>query len=264
MCTVTMRPAFRATGLRISMAGALLLWLFLLYGRSLYQITPVELRSLWRLLGPLALTVDFLNPLFHSPTVFVGSYLLGVASIVWLATGQVRQSVWRLSFVACGVLALLFPLTLPMTYGEYHLPVGSAPGHPWWWITQPSNLYSSAFKQAQHFGKSFFPGRTVGGSSRQVVLWPKRYRSGGPRKIGPISPPNNGSSRRRSRGGARSAKGHILQSSQPKPRPTIACRRPLRCSFDFAALRSGCSLPPPASLLLRLRCAPLRMQLAGG
>ena len=256
MCTVTMRPAFRATGLRISMAGALLLWLFLLYGRSLYQITPVELRSLWRLLGPLALTVDFLNPLFHSPTVFVGSYLLGVASIVWLATGQVRQSVWRLSFVACGVLALLFPLTLPMTYGEYHLPVGSAPGHPWWWITQPSNLYSSAFKQAQHFGKSFFPRRTVGGSSRQVVLWPKRYRCGGPRKIGPSARPTTVPADAALAAGHAARKGiscrvASLSRAQPslaaarfaapstslRPAQDAAYRRPLRCSFDFASLR---------------------------
>ena len=97
----------------IGVAGAVLLWLFLLYGRFLYQITPETLRPVWSLLGPLALTVDFLNPIFNSPVLFISSYVLGIGAIMWTATRLVRQVIWRFALVACGGAALVFLFVMP-------------------------------------------------------------------------------------------------------------------------------------------------------
>ena len=133
----------------IGVAGAILLWLFLLYGRFLYQITPETIRPLWSLLGPLVLTVDFLNPIFHSPLLFIGSYVLGIGAIIWTASQLVRHVIWRFALVACGGAALVFLFVMPSMYGKYHIPVQAVTGYDLRWITEPTNPYSNAFKQAQ-------------------------------------------------------------------------------------------------------------------
>lgn len=134
--------------LSLVVVSVLWLWLFLLYGRSLYQMTPAEFRSYWGMLGPLALTIDFLNPVFHSLSAFIGSYLLGIGLIVWAVVRLAQRLAWRLMLIACGIIALVFPLVMPLVYGHYQVPVGVAAGYELRWLTKPMNQYSSAFKQA--------------------------------------------------------------------------------------------------------------------
>ena len=108
----------------LGVAAAVWLWLFMLYGRFLYQITPETLRSAWFLFGPLVLTfTDFLNPVFLSPLLFVGSYILGISAIIWAATRLVRHVLPRLALIACGGAALVFLLIIPAVYGTYQIPV---------------------------------------------------------------------------------------------------------------------------------------------
>jgi hypothetical protein len=134
----------------LGVAAAVWLWLFMLYGHFLYQITPETLRPVWSLLGPLVLTfTDFLNPVFRSPLLFVGSYILGISAIIWAATRLVRHVISRLALIACGGAALVFLLVMPAIYGTYQIPVQAATGYDLHWITQPTNPFSSAFKQAQ-------------------------------------------------------------------------------------------------------------------
>ncbi len=125
-----------------------LLWLFLLYGRSLYQATPERLQSAWQLLGPLNLTFDFLNPIFWSPLTFAVGYSLGMGIII-LGIVKIRHGRWRWIFVAFGLTGVLFPFVMPVTYGVYQLPVQAADGYELRWVTEPGNRFSSAFKQAQ-------------------------------------------------------------------------------------------------------------------
>ena len=150
MMSTTLTNSPRRLLFSLGVAAAVWLWLFMLYGHFLYQITPEALRPAWFLFGPLVLTVtDFLNPVFRSPLLFVGSYLLGISTIIWATTRLVRHIVLRLALIACGGVALIFILVMPAIYGMYQIPVQAAAGYNFRWITQPTNPFSSAFKQAQ-------------------------------------------------------------------------------------------------------------------
>jgi hypothetical protein len=151
MSASTLNPGKPAAWRPLALAGLLAFWLFLLYGRTLYQKTPDAQRWLWTLLGPLNLTLDFLNPVFRSPAWFAGSYLLGLGLVTWGILKVVRSWPARMALGLSGAAALAFPLVLPATYGSYLPPVRmAAPGYEVRWLTEPANLYSSALKQAQH------------------------------------------------------------------------------------------------------------------
>lgn len=139
----------KVSRLSLIVACALGLWLFLLYSSTLYHITPPELRSYWTLLGPFAFTLDFLNPVFHSPSAFIESYLLGIGLIVWAVLSLRQRLMWHLMLIACGGIAILFLFVMPLLYGQYQVPIKATAGYEVRWITKPSNQYSSAFKQAQ-------------------------------------------------------------------------------------------------------------------
>lgn len=139
------RKSQRSVGFTV----VILLWLFLLYGRSLYQITPEAYQSLWFVVGPLLLTIDFLNPIFWSPVVAVVGYGLGMGLIAWGIIRFWQHKIWRTLFIVCGLLGGLFPLMLPMLYGNYQLPVAVRQGYELTWVTEPGTAFGSAYKQAQ-------------------------------------------------------------------------------------------------------------------
>lgn len=98
------------------------------------------------------LFVDFLNPIFGNVYVFVGSYVLCLgliaATFIW-GNPNVLNVLARI-YLLIGILAALaFPLLLPSLYGHYQPYAKPAPEYEMQWITQPSNRFSSAFKNAQ-------------------------------------------------------------------------------------------------------------------
>jgi hypothetical protein len=182
---VNMRPEMensrRSKWITIGLMGTVFLWLWLLYGRSLYQATPQLLRPLWGLTGPLALTTDFLNPLFHSPLLFIASYLVGAGLIVSGVLKFFQAGIWRRTLLSAGLLALLFPLLMPFAYGRYQKPVEAGEGYQLHWVTEPANLYSGAYKQAQlrHEGECDY--RLAGWISDTMLAytsacWPGAWR----------------------------------------------------------------------------------------
>lgn len=130
-------------------AGVLLLWLYLLYGRSLWQMTPQAIAPSWAFAGPFMLTTDFLNPLFWSPLTFIGSYVVGFGLILWAVHKFPHAFAFRLLLFSGGLVALLFPLMMPFAYGQYQLLAQPMASHELRWVTKPTNRYSSAYKQAQ-------------------------------------------------------------------------------------------------------------------
>lgn len=139
------RKSWRSVGF----ITAILLWLFLLYGRSLYQITPEAYQPLWFVTGPLLLMIDFLNPIFWSPLTAVAGYGLGMGLVVWGIVRFWQHKFWRKIFIVCGLLGGLFPFMLPMLYGNYQLPVAASQGYELTWVTEPGTVFGSAYKQAQ-------------------------------------------------------------------------------------------------------------------
>lgn len=126
-----------------------LLWLFLLYGRFLHQITPEAYQPLWFVVGPLFLTIDFLNPIFWSPFSAIVGYGLGMGLIVWGVVRFRQHKVWRTVLSVCGLLGGLFPFVMPALYGAYQMPVAARQGYELTWVTEPSTSFGSAYKQAQ-------------------------------------------------------------------------------------------------------------------
>ncbi len=149
MSVPALKPGTTAAWRPLAVAGVLAFWLFLLYGRALYEVTPLESRQLWGLLGALTLAFSFLNPVFRAPMLFAGSYLIGLGLIAWAVLKLVRSWPARAAFGLIGIVALAFPLFLPVTYGTYRSPVETVAGHEARWLTEPGNPYSGAFKQAQ-------------------------------------------------------------------------------------------------------------------
>lgn len=165
----------------IGIVGFTLLWLFLLYGRSLYQVTPDAFRWLWLILGPLNLTLDFLNPLFASPIILLGSYLLGIGLILWAVINHVQRRSLRIALLLCGLTALFFPLIMPWAYGTYQLPVQAVEGYKLQWVTKPRNVYSDSYKRAQHTHESGCDYTLIGWSVDgmffyQTDCWPGVWR----------------------------------------------------------------------------------------
>ena len=133
----------------VGFIAAVLFWLFLLYGRFLFQITPGQYQPLWRFTGPLVLTVDFLNPIFRSPLATLVGYGVGLGFTIWGALRFWQHRFWRVIFVVSGFLGILFPLLLPTIYGAYQAPVAAIEGYTLTWVTEPGSAFSSAYKQAQ-------------------------------------------------------------------------------------------------------------------
>lgn len=139
------RKGWQSVGLPL----AVLLWLFLLYGRFLHQSTPEAYQPLWVVVGPLFLVIDFLNPIFGSPFTAVVGYGLGMGLIIWGVFRFRQHQVWGKVFFVCGLLGGLFPFILPVLYGEYQLPVDAKQGYELTWVTEPGTSFGSAYKQAQ-------------------------------------------------------------------------------------------------------------------
>lgn len=133
----------------IGFTVAILLWLFLLYGRFLHQMTPEAYQPLWRFTGPLAWTTGFFNPIFQSPIATIFGYGLGMGFIIWGTIKFWRRKIWRTLFIVCGLLGGLFPLVMPALYGEYQLPVATRQGYALTWVTEPGTSFSSAYKEVQ-------------------------------------------------------------------------------------------------------------------
>jgi hypothetical protein len=133
----------------VGFIAAILLWLFLLYGRFLFQITPESYQPLWRFMGPLVWTTEFLNPVFQSPFMTVLVYALGMGLIVWGVVRFWQHKVWGKLLVVCGLLGGLFPFVMPALYGEYQMPVAARQGYELTWVTEPGMSFGSTYKQAQ-------------------------------------------------------------------------------------------------------------------
>ena len=103
--------------------------------------------------------LDFLNPVFASPSHFIllwiGSVLLSLIMLIW------KRAVLsaRLLFAGMTALLLVGPLFLPAVHGYYRPYAEPAPGYVMHWITQPKNSFESAFKNAQrateHYGCTY-------------------------------------------------------------------------------------------------------------
>lgn len=126
-----------------------LIWLFLLYGRFLHQLTPETYRPLWSFTGPLVWLAGFLNPIFSSPYGAILGYGLGMGFVIWGTVKFWQHKKWRTVFIVCGLLGSLFPFVMPAMYGEYQLPVTERQGYELTWVTEPGTSVGSAYKQAQ-------------------------------------------------------------------------------------------------------------------
>lgn len=158
------------------------LWLFLLYGRTLVELTPVPIRWIWGVMGPLYLTTDFLNPLFASSVIFIGSYILGLGLILFAAKYVVQCTKHQRLLFLFGCLALLFPLIMPLTYGgNYKVPARAAAGYEMLWATKPRNMFSHAYKQAQILHEGQCDYTLVGWVNDEILnyhsaCWPGTYQ----------------------------------------------------------------------------------------
>ncbi len=133
----------------VGFLAAVLLWLLLLYGRFLHQLTPEAYQLLWRFTGPLVWTTEFLNPIFKSPFMTILTFGLGMGLIVWCVVRFWQNKGWRTLLIVCGLLGVLFPFMMPTLYGEYQIPVAARQGYELIWATEPNTSLGSAYKQAQ-------------------------------------------------------------------------------------------------------------------
>lgn len=163
-------------------------------------VTPVAILGvtiLWLLLyDRWLLFLDFLNPIFGSLYVFVGSYVLCLG-LVALAFIRSRPNLLARIYLSVGMLVTLaFPLLFPSLYGQYQPYAKPASGYEMQWITQPSNRFSSAFKNAQRAHEKHGCTYTLYGWGADNVLYygsdcESRFRRYDPMRDGEPQPVNS-------------------------------------------------------------------------
>ncbi len=146
-----------------------------LYGNWLIRITPEPYTVLWRLGGPFLLFTDFLNPLYASLWSYFGCLILGLAlSFAMLIGGRPSLGLTSL-FCAAVVGFAAAPFLLPTMYGAYQIEPTAAAGYHLQWVTEPEDVFLSAFKSAQRRHESYGCVYTLLGWSHDNRLF---YRSG--------------------------------------------------------------------------------------
>lgn len=147
----------------------LLLWS--IYGNWLMRVTPAPYDALWRLLGPLYLLTDFLNPVYSNPVQFFSlCFGCGLLVVITLLGGRLNWII-KNCFIVGGGFILVAPLMVLVMYAPYQPYAKPAAGHDMQWLTQPSNGFDSAFKSAQRVHEKYGTTYILYGWSSDNVLY---------------------------------------------------------------------------------------------